>query len=237
MDLATDFHVHSTFSDGLNSLAENVQTAQDRAVYGLGCVDHVRRDTEWVPEFVRSVRDLGGTTGMTLTAGLEAKILDDGGLLDLPPAYTMADRIYVADHQFPWRDGPRSPGEIRRWLAEGTLTVEDAVERLVLSTVAAMRRYADHQVVLAHLFSVLPKLGIDEALVPLDAIDVLGSVAADTGTLVEVSERWRCPSLRSARALREAGAQLVSATDSHRASTIGHYDYVARIARELDAGQ
>jgi PHP domain len=53
--LDQDFHVHSTFSDGASTLAENVAAARDRELRTLCLVDHVRRDTAWVPEFVAAV--------------------------------------------------------------------------------------------------------------------------------------------------------------------------------------
>ena len=41
--LDEDFHVHSTFSDGESSLAQNVRAARERGLRTLCLVDHVRR--------------------------------------------------------------------------------------------------------------------------------------------------------------------------------------------------
>jgi putative hydrolase len=235
IDPAHDLHVHSTFSDGRDGVPSNVLAAESANLTRLGCVDHVRRDTTWVPDYVRAVRAAQRSTSVALTAGLEAKILDGSGALDLPADYRLADFIYAADHQFPWCDGPRRPREVRGWIASGTLTPSDAIDGLVAATVATMRRYAGDRLVLAHLFSILPKLGIDELLVPLEAIGALGAVAAETATIVEVSERWRCPSVRTVRTLHDAGVELVSSTDSHQAATVGRYSYVTEVAAALDA--
>jgi len=51
-----DFHVHSTFSDGASTLAENVRVARERRLRTLCLVDHVRADTAWLPDFVRPWR-------------------------------------------------------------------------------------------------------------------------------------------------------------------------------------
>jgi putative hydrolase len=234
IDLAHDLHVHSHFSDGDDGIPENLAAAESAGVTRLGCVDHVRRDTMWVAEYVGAVREAQRSTAVVLTAGLEAKILDRQGALDLPADYRDADVIYAADHQFPWHDGPRSPREVRAWLAAGALAPADAVDCLVEATIAAMHRYRGERLVLAHLFSILPKLGLAEEIVPLESIGALGVVAVGTSTVVELSERWRCPSVRAARALRNAGVQLVSSTDSHQAATIGRYAYVAEVAAALD---
>jgi histidinol phosphatase-like PHP family hydrolase len=49
--LDEDYHVHSTFSDGESSIVQNVRAARERGLRTLCLVDHVRRGTEWLPEF------------------------------------------------------------------------------------------------------------------------------------------------------------------------------------------
>jgi histidinol phosphatase-like PHP family hydrolase len=50
-----DFHVHSTFSDGASTLAENVRVARERRLRTLCLVDHVRAGTSWLPDFARAM--------------------------------------------------------------------------------------------------------------------------------------------------------------------------------------
>jgi len=230
MDLAEDLHVHSTFSDGSDSLEANLAAAVGAGLSRLGCVDHVRRTSGWVADYVRAVKLLGASTHVVLTAGIEAKLLDADGRLDLPPDFALADAVYIADHQFPWDDGLRAPRDVRACILDGTVTASDAIARLLGATIACMHRYADHALVLAHPFSILPKIGLDEDLVPGRCLASLASAAAQTRTTIEVSERWRCPSLRVARVFHDAGVTLASSTDSHRASTVGQYSYVAQVA-------
>lgn len=52
---------------------------------------------------------------------------------------------------------------------------------------AAMERVPGPQ--LAHPFSVLPKSGIDSALVTSEHLDVLADVALRTGAVVELNEK------------------------------------------------
>lgn len=228
--LLEDHHVHSTFSDGRTTLAENVAHAEQLGLTRLGCVDHVRADTTYVPEYVAAVRALRRATAVELTAGIEAKILDVRGRLDVPiDGVDGVDLVYVADHQFPWRDGPRSPREIKAQIEGGHVQAAECVAMLVEATAAALRSYRRHRLALAHAFSILPKIGLSEADVPDDLLRELGSAAADTGTIVEISERWRCPSARTLAAVAAAGALVVCSTDSHSAATIGRYDYVRTV--------
>ena len=91
-----------------------------------------------------------------------------------------------------------------------------------------MIRYAPQfRIVLAHLFSILPKLGLDEATVTDEAISRLLSAAHRTEAAIEVSERWRCPSERVVQMAAARHVRLVASTDSHRAVDVGRYSYVA----------
>jgi len=232
--LREDHHVHSTFSDGRSTLEQNIAQAERIGLDRLGCVDHVRADTTYHPDYAAAVRALRPTTAVSLSIGIEAKILNVDGTLDLPSAgLETIDVIYAADHQFPWQDGPRSPRDVKADLDKGGASVAHCIETLVQATVAAMRRHRTHLLVLAHVFSILPKVGLSEDQVPDGLLAELASAAADTGTIVEISERWRCPSLRTLHAVRAAGAAIVCSTDSHLATGIGRYDYVRSTLRAL----
>ncbi len=223
--LREDHHVHSTFSDGRSTLEENIAQAERVGLTRLGCVDHVRADTTYHPDYAAAVRALRLTTTVALSIGIEAKILDADGQLDLPARLEAVDVIYAADHQFPWSGGPRSPRDVKADLQSGASAAQ-CIETLVLATVAAMRRNRTHPLVLAHVFSILPKVGLSEDQVSDELLAELASAAADTGTIVEISERWHCPSLRTLKAAQAAGAAIVCSTDSHLATGIGRYDYV-----------
>ncbi len=231
LSLDEDFHVHSRFSDGTDSPDDNATAAAALGLRRLGCVDHVRRDTTYVPELVAAIRSLRERATVELTIGVEAKILDAEGTLDLPSAIDGVELVYAADHQVPTAGGPMSPRVIRDRVASTNAGAE-VVEQIVAATIAAMRRAsgAPYGLVLAHLFSVLPKIGVDESSVPDDSIRRLVDTAAETGTIIEVSERWRCPGLRVVSAALERGVRVVASTDSHSASAIGRYQYVTELA-------
>src|ERR1700678_3161648 len=146
-----DFHVHSTFSDGESSLAQNVQAARERELRTLCLVDHVRRDTEWLPEFTAAVAPFRKQQGPRVLAGVEAKILDTSGRLDLPPDLDGIDLVLIADHQFPGDDGPVHPAQARAALANGGMTEAEAIERLCEATANAVGA-SDRRRLLAHLF-------------------------------------------------------------------------------------
>lgn len=229
--LAADHHVHSTFSDdAVSTPAENLAAAQAVGLRELRMVDHVRVSTTYVPEFLAAVRALPAVDGLTVLTGVEAKILDASGAVDAPPEVLAAlgtprgpDRVLLADHQVPGPDGPWSPRSTRERMEAG-LDPADVVEMLVTAMIRAMRAVGRAQ--LAHPFSVLPKIGLTEDAVPDQLLDALAAAALETGTPVEVNEKWHCPGSRVADRLQAAGVRLVASTDAHQAADIGVYDWV-----------
>lgn len=219
--LRGDHHVHSTFSDdAVSTLEENVSAAADAGLTTLRLVDHVRRSTAWVPEYLAAVRALEVPDGLTVLTGVEAKILDASGELDIPVLPQGIDRILMADHQFPGSDGPLGPTAVRERIAAGW-SPDDVLDQLVSALIATMRRHPGNQ--LAHCFSILPKIGLSETDLGAERTEAWAKAAAETDTLVEVNEKWGCPGIPQLEALRSAGAELVASTDSHHASEVGRY--------------
>jgi putative hydrolase len=224
MNLYEDYHVHSTFSDGASTLEDNVRTAAERGLRTLCLVDHVRRDTAWVPDFAAAVEQYRYQPGPQILAGVEAKILDTSGQLDVPPGLGGIDLVLIADHQFPSDHGPVHPAEVRSAIEYGSLTAAEAIERLCEATANSLG--AGFRSLLAHLFSVLPKIGLNEAMVPDSLLTHLAKRVAHAGTMIEVNEKWSCPSVRTVTAMATAGVSLVAGSDSHHCRNIGIYDSV-----------
>lgn len=239
--LREDWHVHSTFSDGEGSLEQNADAARRRGLHHLGCVDHVRSSSRWVPEYVEAVRALREQLDprFTVTAGVEAKLLDCDGTLDLPPRKDRegVDLIVIADHAVPTPSGPMKPADVAAAIKGGALAAHEAASWVVSSTVAAMRRHHGAQV--AHLFSVLPKAGMSPADVPEPALVDLIDTAREARCSVEINERWQTPSAAIATAFARSGVRLVASTDAHSPAGVGVYQHVAgafsRLGKTADA--
>jgi putative hydrolase len=231
-----DMHVHSTFSDGKGTIEENVREAERLGLRELTCVDHVRVDTDWVPEYAAAVRCINQTTSVELSCAVEAKLMDTAGRLDLPLDLTGVDAIYAADHQVPLADGPHSPREIKTAIEDGALSGDEVIEAIVTATAHALNAQR-LPVVIAHMFSVLPKIGLHEQNVPLGLIEQLAAVAARMDAQIEVSERWRCPGVRALRPFISRGVPLLLSTDAHCAEKIARYAYCVEVVDELDCSR
>ncbi|MGW9156906.1 PHP domain-containing protein [Microbacterium sp. NPDC055665] len=231
--LRGDFHVHSTFSDdAVSTLAENVEAAAAAGLTTLRLVDHVRQSTTWVPEYVAAVRGLRLPEGLTVLTGVEAKILDAAGSLDIPALPNGIDRILIADHQFPGVDGPLGPTAVRERMAAGWAP-DDVLDELVDALIATMRRHPGNQ--LAHCFSILPKIGLSELDLGRERTEEWARAAAETDTLVEVNEKWGCPGADALSALLRAGGAIVASTDSHDAAEVGRYSRVIPLLDAVEA--
>jgi putative hydrolase len=222
--LRGDHHVHSTFSDdAVSTLEENVAAAAAVGLDTVRLVDHVRQSTTWVPEYLAAVRGLLVPDGLTVLTGVEAKILDASGALDIPALPAGIDRILIADHQFPGVDGPLGPTAVRERITSGWAPA-DVLDQFVDAVIAAMRRHPGNQ--LAHCFSILPKIGLAEGELGAERLDAWARAAAETDTVVEVNEKWVCPSAEALTALERAGARIVASTDSHAAGDVGRYSRI-----------
>ncbi len=226
-------HIHSTFSDGINSVEENVRQAETVGLARMCCVDHVRTTSDWIPQFVNAVENVRLQTSITVFSGVEAKILNEAGQIDAPSNLDGIDYIYAADHQVPLGDTFFAPREIRAMLKENSITKNEVIASIINSTVRVMENYQN--VVIAHLFSVLPKIGFDETDVSEKQLKKLADTARRNCVKIEIDERWKCPSFRTVSYFKAQNIPIWFSSDSHRRETIGRYDYNARLHKQLRA--
>lgn len=229
--LTQDMHVYSTFSDGQNTIEENVAEAERLDLTEVTFADHVRSDSKWLPDYVAAVRRCGEQTSVVLRCAVEAKILDIYGRLDLPRELVGVDAVYVVGHQAPSPDGPLNPRSTRERIEAGELDPQVILYWMVAGTAAALHRH--ECVVIGHLFSVLPMLGLSEGDVPPELVDSLAIAAVESNARILVDERRRCPAPRTLRPFLRHGVPVLLGTGSRNRETIGRYDYCAGVVHGL----
>ncbi len=102
MKLTADFHTHTKYSDGDNTLLENALKAKELGITALGATEHgfshkafgIKRKE--MNDFIRECREAEEATGVKMLVGIESNIRGRSGLCDLmPEEYEMFD-IYLA---------------------------------------------------------------------------------------------------------------------------------------------
>lgn len=224
IDTGVDWHTHSDWTDGADTIEAMADAAVAAGVHSWGLSDHVRHDSAWLPEYVSAVRALR-RDGLQISCGVETKIMDITGRLDLPSHLLGLDYLLIADHQFPGTEGPEHPTAVRDRIAAGQITPEAVVEQLVAATAAALR-CSPLPATVVHPFSLLPKCGLDESLVTDELLDELAAACVAVDGAVEVNEKWRCPSSRVISGLHHRGVRLVAGSDAHRSADVGRYTYL-----------
>ena len=232
--LAVDLHMHTTTSDGRAPLADMIAQAERLDLSGMGVSDHVRSDTDWVPEYVRAVRSARHRAALPVRCGVEAKILDTRGRLDLPHALAGVDYVLVADHRVPALDGPLHPADVRSAIDRGELPAAAVVDALIEATVRALES-SPLPAIIAHLFSVLPKCGLTETAVGKEHLNRLAATCRRTASAVEINEKWRCPSSRVVRMLARQGVLLTAGSDAHAPAEVARWSYVRAVVDDLAA--
>lgn len=102
--MLSDLHNHSIFSDGINTCEELIEQAIALGLQRIGLVDHVRRNSEWVPDFIESTNRLKEKYEgvIKIVTGLEAKALTCAGDLDLNDKWRdKVDYILGSIHRIP----------------------------------------------------------------------------------------------------------------------------------------
>jgi putative hydrolase len=234
IDVSSDLHTHSEITDGADRPETMADAAAHRGLHTWGLSDHVRADTPWLDDYAQTVRALK-RENLDIRCGVETKILNQRGDLDLPSRLPHLDYILIADHQFPGPDGPVHPRIVAAQITDGHLSAEDAVTGLITATCAALIR-SPRPPIVAHLFSLLPKIGVSEDAIGDQLIDTLAEACRAVDASVEINEKWCCPSVRIATELAGRGVALRAGSDAHTSTDVGRFSYVYDVIDALARG-
>ena len=166
---------------------------------------------------------------------VEAKIMNTSGELDVPSDFdlTKLDAVHSSDHRFPL-DEPMAPQDVASMLADGHVTEPELWDALLTATCASIERYPG--VIVAHPLSILPKVGLRPQDVPAGFGEVLAAQVLRHGAVVEVNNKWSCPSVELVRELHAFGAPIVAASDAHHLGETGSTEYLESIRATVGSG-
>ena len=100
--LNVDFHLHSTWSDGKNTISEILNSAQNNRINSIAITDHVRKESVYFDNYESEIKSLNSECELDIYVGFEAKVSDFFGNIDVKDDLVKrADIAIVSVHRFP----------------------------------------------------------------------------------------------------------------------------------------
>lgn len=100
--LQGDWHIHSTYTDGKSSLKNIVRIAERRKIKAIAITEHVRKELDYdFSALLDEIETLKNSSKVMIFSGIEAKVLNKKGELDLPKKFVKnVDVVLGAFHSF-----------------------------------------------------------------------------------------------------------------------------------------
>lgn len=101
-DLMVDFHLHSTWTDGQNSITEIIKSAKKNNIHSIAITDHIRKTSTYFNDYKNEINHLNSHENINIYIGFEAKINDFVGNIDVKDIVVKEADIAIASvHRFP----------------------------------------------------------------------------------------------------------------------------------------
>lgn len=235
MKLTADYHTHTVYSDGKNTLLENFEQARRIGLDTIGCTEHgfshwcfgIRRRE--MPKYISEIRAAEQETGVKGLVGIESNIRGISGSCDLTEKDYADFDIYLAGIHVvvryeSWRDYCLGPKSWRLYRSQ-----KRPPEKLIKYTTQAYIHAIENNPIdiLTHLnfccFS--------------DAVEV-AKCCRDYGTYLEISSKKQHLSDDELAAVAQTGVRFVINSDAHTIDRIGDVrlaeEQIARVGIPLD---
>ncbi|MEM2175124.1 MAG: PHP domain-containing protein [Candidatus Micrarchaeia archaeon] len=100
--LKGDWHVHSNYVDGKSNISQLVRIAKKNNLKAIVIVEHVRKKMDYNFDlFLEEVNKFKNKYDIEIFSGVEAKVIDEKGNLDLPQKiWKDVDVVLAAFHSF-----------------------------------------------------------------------------------------------------------------------------------------
>jgi putative hydrolase len=204
-----EHHVHTAYTDGENSVLENMLAARSAGLVKILFSDHVRSDTSYFPSLVEEVRSLS-FENLRSYVGVETKVLNSDGTLDCSTEIAAScDAIVGSVHSPP----VQGTGRFARW---ERLDVESAMRLEFELAMAIVSKSRAH--ILGHPMGMVIK---HFNVVPLEYLLKLAWACRDHDKAFELNARY-CPSPRAwLETVTKAQCKITLGSDAHTSSEVG----------------
>lgn len=101
--VVTDFHMHSTWTDGKGTVEQNVQAAREFGLKQIAITDHIRRTSDYYPDYLKAIEKFNASMDeFEVFHGFEAKVNNFNGDLDVSEENLARAQVRIISvHRFP----------------------------------------------------------------------------------------------------------------------------------------
>lgn len=98
-----DLHIHSSWTDGQDSVEAIVKKAETLGLHTIAITDHIRSASEYFSEYTEEIQRIRKFTSINILIGFETRIKNFNGELDVcPKVQDTADLRIASVHRFPF---------------------------------------------------------------------------------------------------------------------------------------
>lgn len=95
-----DYHIHTDWTDGKNSVLEIIEAAEKVGLSDIAFTEHIRKDSTYFEYFYSEVNKYRKDTYVNLYVGVESKVVDKHGNLDVSNKdYNSAEIVLGSVHR------------------------------------------------------------------------------------------------------------------------------------------
>ena len=210
-DINCDLQIHTTWTDGTATAQDLLEAALDRGLKRVAFTEHVRRESNWFPNFAKEIRDLRVSwPDIEVLVGCEAKALDTHGSLDATDEILAECQIVLGSvHRLPMRDG--------QFAAPGSLPLDELL-RIELSASLGLIDIAPIDVLAHPMGMTLRK----HKHFPVNAMREMLERASEQGVAVEINASYLGPDLERFLSLcNEINPYVSIGSDVHKLEQLG----------------
>lgn len=101
-----DYHMHSSWTDGNNTINEMANQAIENGLVQFAITDHIRTTSNYYPQYKQEIEKISKLVNKKILVGFEAKICNTSGKIDIPDeAVAQADFVIASVHRIPIKNG------------------------------------------------------------------------------------------------------------------------------------
>lgn len=100
--ILSDFHMHSTWTDGVGSIEENILAAKKNGLNQIAATDHIRHTSTYFEGYCEEIQALRERFDFPVFIGFEAKVDDFQGTLDVSDSDLQRSELSICSvHRYP----------------------------------------------------------------------------------------------------------------------------------------